>query len=119
MTMRSSSTGRRESRRPAYDKWYKTKEWQALRADQLARHPYCQCPHHRGLDRTAVATRVDHTEPHEGDRRKFWNRANLQSLTTECHDKYKQSQERGGHGFLVGSDEDGWPLDPNHPAMRE
>jgi 5-methylcytosine-specific restriction endonuclease McrA len=58
---------------------------------------------------------VDHIEPHRGDRRLFWNTSNLQSMTKVCHDRFKQSQEKGGAGFLVGCDEDGWPLSEDHP----
>jgi 5-methylcytosine-specific restriction endonuclease McrA len=86
-----------------------------MRKQQLARRPYCQCPHHRGQDREAAAMVVDHIEPHRGDRRLFWNTSNLQSMTKVCHDRFKQSQEKGGAGFLVGCDEDGWPLSEDHP----
>jgi len=93
-------------------KQYKTKRWQKIRAQQLARQPYCQCPHHVG--KKIQADTVDHIDPHKGDSRKFWNTANLQSLTRRCHDKYKSSQERGGPGFLMGCDADGIPLSRDH-----
>ena len=84
-----------------------------MRARQLRAHPYCQCPHHKGKgERANVA---DHIEPHKGDPRLFWNPRNLQSMAQHCHDKYKASQERGGHGFNAGCDEHGEPLSQHHP----
>ena len=97
--------------RKATQRLYKTKRWQRLRARQLKLHPYCQCPHHKG--QKVLANVVDHIKPHRGDPRLFWNPANLQSMTKHCHDKYKQSQERGGAGFQ-GCNEQGDPLDPDH-----
>lgn len=91
-----------------WKKLYKSKRWRALRAAQLRRRPYCQCPHH--VDLKEPATTVDHIEPHRGDRRLFFNPKNLQSLATVCHSRYKQSQEHGGRGFDSGSNADGTPL---------
>lgn len=53
---------------------------------------------------------VDHIKPHKGDRELFFDKRNLQSLTKRCHDKYKQSQDRGGKGFNQGSTETGEPI---------
>lgn len=53
---------------------------------------------------------VDHIIPHKGDTRLFWQATNLQTLTKYCHDRFKQSQEKGGKGFNVGSDSKGNPL---------
>lgn len=101
------------------DKWYKSKRWARLRKAQLARHPYCQCPHHDGKKLRADHPDfgrpvVDHITPHREDPRLFWDARNLQSMTKACHDKYKQSAERGGAGFLSGCDEHGWPLSKEH-----
>lgn len=103
--------------RYVYRRWYKTKRWQQKRARQLRRDPKCQCPHCKGeqLD----ADTVDHRIAHKGDSRLFWDENNLQSMAKVCHDRFKQSQERGGVGFLKGSDEHGDPLDPAHPWYRE
>lgn len=35
-------------------------------------------------------------------------------MTKECHDIFKQSQEKGGHGFDMGCDELGEPLNKDH-----
>ena len=104
--------GRAES--AAWQSWYKTKRWQRLRKAQLARHPYCQCPHHRGQDKLATATVVDHITPHKGDTTLFWSTRNLQSMTKQCHDSFKQSQEKGGAGFYRGCGPSGEPLSHDH-----
>jgi 5-methylcytosine-specific restriction enzyme A len=93
-------------------KLYKTKRWKRLRRHQLALRPYCQCPHHDGQQVTADT--VDHIRPHRGDLRLFWDQRNLQSMTKECHDRWKQSLEKGGHGFMKGCDESGAPLSKDH-----
>ena len=90
------------------DKWYKTARWRKLRLRQLSKEPYCQCPHH--IRDKVEANVVDHIIPHKGDTRLFWDVTNLQSLTKQCHDKFKQSQERGGAGFDMGCNVDGTPL---------
>lgn len=61
-----------------------------------------------------LANVVDHIERHNGDTAKFFNPRNLMSMNKECHDKFKQSQDRGGLGFLMGCDEQGQPLSDDH-----
>jgi 5-methylcytosine-specific restriction protein A len=100
----------RHSDSESYQAWYRSKRWAKVRQQQLAKQPYCQCPHHVGHKIPAQV--VDHKEPHKGDARKFWDTRNLQSMTKHCHDSFKQSQERGGHGFARGSDINGMPLVP-------
>lgn len=75
--------------------------------------PMCMCPHCKG--KALPANVVDHIQPHRGDSRLFWNPDNLQSMNKQCHDRYKQSLERGGHGFDQGCDESGVPLSDDHP----
>lgn len=103
---------RRNASSEAWQSWYKTARWRRLRAKQLATHPYCQCPHHEG--QFVPATVVDHRTPHRGNAKLFWDPANLQSMTKDCHDRWKQSQERNGSGFLSGCDTKGWPLSTEH-----
>lgn len=98
---------------------YKTARWQRLRKAQLAAHPYCQCPHHDGKGLHADhpdfgGAVVDHKKKHKGDPKLFFDRRNLQTMTKHCHDKFKQSEEKGGAGFLKGCDVNGWPLDRSH-----
>ena len=94
------------------EKWYKSARWKHIRQSQLSRQPYCQCPHHKGQKIKAEV--VDHKIPHKGDSRLFWDTSNLQSMTKQCHDSFKQSQERGGSGFNRGCDEFGNPLNDTH-----
>lgn len=57
---------------------------------------------------------VDHKVAHRGDSRLFFQVSNLQSMAKSCHDKFKQSQEKGGAGFDQGFNAAGEPLNPNH-----
>ena len=98
--------------------WMKSRRWQEMRAVQLSRSPFCQCPHHEGRPNPPQAEVVDHRVPHRGDSKLFFDAGNLQSMAKECHDIYKQSQEKGGTGFLAGCDEQGWPLDRSHPFFE-
>lgn len=96
-----------------YRKWYKTKRWQRLRKLVLGQYPMCQCPHCKG--KVLEANVVDHITPHRGRDALFWDRNNLQAMNKQCHDKYKQSQEKGGLGFDQGCDATGTPLNDDHP----
>ncbi len=73
----------------------------------------CQCPHCKGVG--LIASVVDHIKPHKGHSTLFWDRGNLQSMNKQCHDRYKQSLERNGHGFDQGCDTSGEPLSDEHP----
>lgn len=90
--------------------WYKSRRWKALRDRQLFKQPLCECPIHAG--RTARAEVVDHKIAHRGDSALFFDAANLQSLTKQCHDSWKHSIEMGGPDYVSGCDETGQPLDP-------
>ena len=98
----------------------KSARWARLRAAQLAKQPYCQCPHHAGKSLRADhpgygGPVVDHVTAHRGDSRLFFDASNLQSMTKQCHDSRKQSEEKGGAGFLKGVDANGQPLSKAHP----
>lgn len=108
-----TARGKRGQQSEAGQHLYKTARWKRLRARQLKRHPYCQCPHCKE-NPTCIAEVVDHINKHSGDKRKFFDTSNLRSLMKECHDRFKQSEERGGHGFMRGCDEDGQPLNREH-----
>lgn len=68
--------------------------WRIERAAFLQQFPLCQCPEHRGEDPTAIATEVDHIEPHRGDPLKFWNRDNWQALAKPCHSRKTMKETR-------------------------
>lgn len=91
-----------------HSRLYNTRRWKALRAAALSKHPYCQSPLHAGGK--TVATVVDHIVPHRGDTRLFFSTNNLQSMCVECHNRFKQSLEKGGAGFNKGCDVSGNPL---------
>ena len=58
--------------------------WQQARKIYLHKHPLCvEC---LKLDRFVEATVIDHIDPHRGDKAKFWNVNNWQSLCKACHD---------------------------------
>lgn len=99
------------------DRWLHWAAWkgkngrrlQQLRAEPLCR--FCQA-----MGRVTEATVADHVTPHRGDHDLFWN-GELQSLCRPHHNITKQQiEERGYHSI---SDENGWPIDPNHPANRK
>lgn len=88
------------------------RRWQKARATFLLHHPLCaECAK---LGRTTAATVVDHIVAHRGDVQLFWDKANWQPLCAPCHDRFKQSQEKGGAGFARGCGADGVPRDPRH-----
>jgi len=67
------------------------------------------------------ATVADHVTPHQGDRNAFWFGA-LQSLCSTCHsstkkrEEYKANPPKGARTYSLEVGEDGWPIDPAHPA---
>lgn len=92
-------------------KLYSTARWKRLRIAQLQAEPLCRFCKARGIIKPANT--VDHIEPHRGDEELFWNPENLQSLDTICHNALKQQMESGGYSSMC--DDDGMPLDFNHP----
>ena len=90
--------------------WYRTDRWQRLRRRVLSEQPFCAMREKRERCRL-VATEVDHIKPHRGDRRLFFDRANLQPMCRSCHAQ-KTAREVLGKG--PGADEHGMPLDPHH-----
>ena len=74
-----------EHARPNYTtrRWYRTPTWRALRAQILRAQGY-QCADCRQV---VAALEIDHIAKHEGDPRRFWDRANLQALCRSCHQR--------------------------------
>jgi 5-methylcytosine-specific restriction protein A len=67
----------------------------------------------RGI--VTVAAVADHIVSHRGD----WNAfitGDLQSLCTTCHNSSKKLLDH--RGYLPDVTEDGWPIDPRHPANK-
>ena len=99
--------------RDDWDRFYGTTYWQRRRRLQLRTFPLCRFCLAGGV--TTAATVVDHVAPHKGN----WNLfvlGELQSLCAPCHDSRKAIIELRGYDITV--DQDGWPLDPRHPANR-
>jgi len=75
-------------------KWYGTKEWAALRAKTFERDGYrCQMAGCGVLIHNTRKLVCDHIKPHRGDRQRFFDEQNLQTLCKPCHDRVKQRQE--------------------------
>jgi 5-methylcytosine-specific restriction enzyme A len=104
---------------PAHNPWYSTSKWQRRRRDQLRREPLCAMCLANGLP--VPANVADHKRAHKGDANSFWF-GELQSLCSLCHSGVKQREEYGQHPpgnarpYRLDVGEDGWPLDPAHPA---
>ncbi|WP_208821389.1 HNH endonuclease [Bradyrhizobium neotropicale] len=101
------------SEQSSWHAFYGTAFWQRRRQLQLREHPLCKFCLERGV--ITKATVADHVQPHKGDWNKFCL-GELQSLCTDCHNSSKRYVELRGYRMDIG--DDGWPLDPNHPANR-
>lgn len=76
--------------RDPWRRWFNTRRWQKLRADQLAREPLCAvCIK---ADRVTPANTAHHVIAHRGDEALFWC-GELQSLCASCHSSIIQSEE--------------------------
>lgn len=86
-TFKEVKRERDKQRRTAYARGYDA-EWQALRLEFLAQHPFCECDEHKGSDYRAFAEVVDHIKTIEErpDLRLEWK--NLRSMTKRCHDRH-------------------------------
>ena len=95
-----------KQRHPLYDY-----HWQKIRAQYLEAHPLCvMCYKDNKL---TPATVVDHIVPHKGNKQLFYDESNFQALCKHCHDSHKQHYEKTGR--IRGANDDGTPVDPNHP----
>lgn len=94
--------------RDPWRRWYSTARWKRLRIQVLTDAMF-SCAHCKRLEGKTSLLVADHIRPHRGDASLFWDRANLQCLCKQCHDRHKQSIERGGAGRNV-TGIDGWPV---------
>lgn len=92
---------------------YRTKRWQRLRAKVLRDVDYLCVQNGKSEGCRTVATEIDHIKPHRGDRKLFFDRSNLQPMCRSCHSR-KTAREVLSDP-RKGADEQGMPLDPNHP----
>lgn len=93
----------------SYHHLYNTKRWHRRRRHQLKDHPFCVMCLENGVYTPGKV--ADHVKPHRGDEELFFN-GELQTLCKTHHDSTKQRQEKSG--IIVGGDESGIPVDPNH-----
>ena len=108
----ASPRDQRSEQADTYRRLYRTKRWKETRADQLRRHPLCaMC-----LPRITAATVCDHIDKTSKATEDGFFAGPFQSLCSTHHDSSKQRQERRGH--IIGCDDDGVPLDPNHHWNR-
>jgi len=78
-------------------RWYKTKAWSLLRDQVLIRDGMTCCQTGVplvGRGRAPNAPVVDHRRPHRGDRARFFDPGNCQSVSKLWHDSVKQAIER-------------------------
>ena len=94
---------------------YNTKQWKKGRVIFLANNPLCKYCKQAG--KTTPATVVDHIKRHEGDEVLFFDVNNWQPICKPCHDGPKALEE--SRGFRPGNNEDGMPVDGNHPWNKE
>jgi 5-methylcytosine-specific restriction enzyme A len=97
-------------KKPEWAKLYKTRDWYRLRGAQLRDNPCCKYCEMQG--RVTLATVVDHIKAHKGNEVLFYDSNNLQSLCKQHHDSTKQREEK--RGATIGSDKNGYPIDPDH-----
>lgn len=117
--------------RSEYHHLYNRSDWRRrLRPAHLKKEPLCRACLRRGIvndgSLTASGERqsnlrrrflvVDHIIPHRGDEALFFDPENFQTLCPDDHDQNKQRLEARGYSEERG--DDGWPLDPLHPANR-
>lgn len=103
---------RRSAEAAAYRRLYRTRRWLQERDRQLTEHPLCaMC-----LPRVTAATVCDHVDPRDKDDPETFFAGAKQSLCKTHHDSTKQREERRGH--IIGCDDAGMPLDPNHHWNR-
>lgn len=83
-------SSKRIYRDPAVKRLYNNPQWQVLRANQLAKSPWCAACLMQGYH--VFATEVDHIQSHGGDPVLFFDENNLQSLCKPHHSS-KTAQE--------------------------
>ena len=74
---------------------YHSARWRKARAHFLRRQPLCAECDRNGIIRAACV--VDHSDPHRGDERVFWDESRWQALCASCHGR-KTAGSDGGFG---------------------
>lgn len=104
----------------AYRRLYKDLRWrgpQGIRRQALLRDLYtcqrCGCVLIEGNRHHPRAAVVNHKKPHRGNPTLFFDLNNTESVCKQDHDALIAKEE--ARGYVVGSDIDGRPVDPEHP----
>ena len=99
----------RSDKRTSSERGYNSK-WRKARETYLRSNPLCVMCKEQG--KVEVANVVNHIIPHKGDKALFWDRSNWQAVCKFHHDSTIQRQEK--LEVVIGCDDRGIPLDPNH-----
>ena len=91
--------------------------WHWEKASRIYLNHNVLCVMCRANGRVVAATLVDHIIPHKGDMAVFWDVNNWQALCKNCHNNDKQFIDNNKYKKDV--DDNGWPVDPQHPANKK
>lgn len=99
-----------------YHAYYTTRVWKNIRQAHLDANPFCAfCLDLEGVH--TGATVCDHIVPHRGDWTAFVS-GPFQSLCDRHHSGLKQRLEHDPDAWDSACDNDGYPIDPKHPANK-
>lgn len=105
---------RRSAEAAAYRSLYRTARWRRTRAEQLSKQPLCETCLSQG--RITAATVCNHADKDSKRTEEGFFAGPFTSECAPCHDSVIQKQEKRGH--IIGCDDAGMPLDPNHHWNR-
>lgn len=105
---------RRSAEAAAYRRLYRTARWRRTRAEQLFKQPLCETCLSQG--RITAATVCNHADRDSKRTEEGFFAGPFTSECAPCHDSVIQKQEKRGH--IIGCDDAGMPLDPNHHWNR-
>ena len=113
---------RRRAHRPEHRALYNLPQWSILRRKVLDRDNWtCQwsgCGTHLiGKGNAHNAPVAHHKQDHKGNLDLFLDEGNIIAVCKQCHDQ--QAQRFTHRGYVSGHDEDGFPIDPDHPWARQ
>lgn len=84
---------RSRNRAAPWRAWYSTSQWQELRLATFIADGF-MCRRCGASVMGKGQANCDHVSPHRGDRTRFFDPANLQTLCTPCHSGAKQREEQ-------------------------
>lgn len=85
--------------------------WQKTSKAFLRAHPLCQCDDCKeGELRLLPSQVVDHTIPHRGDMKLFWDPNNWKAMNKRCHDRKTAREDGGFRGAAPGGGQKSGPI---------